>query len=211
MTNIGLLWVGNAKQRSRISYPITVQYIVYDKFENKIRKEEWHDNTLNPKELLLALEKEATELTYSYEFPDGLFRKHIRKYNPQVVRELFVNAFAHKSFTISRDIMVCVYPDRLEITNPGGLPMGITKDNILHQQQRRNPQMINIMSDLKLMEGEGSGYDLIYESNAMEAKTLPIIESSFSETRVIQKSKIVNENILPVLDYALQNYQLSQK
>ena len=29
MTNLGVLWIGTAKQRSRICYPITVQYIVY--------------------------------------------------------------------------------------------------------------------------------------------------------------------------------------
>lgn len=92
-------------------------------------------------------------------FPDGLFRKQIRYYNKEVVRELLVNAFAHKSFTISSDIILCVYPDRMEISNPGGLPL-VTKDNILHQKIRRNPYLINIMSDLKLMEGEGSGYNL---------------------------------------------------
>ena len=173
VTNLGVLWLGNAKQRSRISFPITVQYIVYNHLEQKVRKVEWHDNTLNPKDLLLAIEDEATELCYSHEFPDGLFRKQIRHYNPKVLRELLLNAFAHKSFTISNDIMICVYPDRLEISNPGGLPLGVTKDNILHQRHRRNPYLIAIMSDLKLMEGEGSGYDLIYELNGMEGKKPP--------------------------------------
>lgn len=211
VTNLGILWLGNAKQRSRISFPITVQYIVYNHLEQKVRKIEWHDNVLNPKELLLAIESEATELSYSYEFPDGLFRKQIRHYHPKVLRELLLNAFAHKSFTISSDIMICVYPDRMEISNPGGLPLGVTKDNILHQRHRRNPYFITIMSDLKLMEGEGSGYDLIYELNGMEAKRPPVIESSFNETKVTLYSDIQNVDVLPLLDYTLSNYKLSQK
>ena len=211
VTNLGVLWLGNAKQRSRISFPITVQYIVYNHLEQKVRKVEWHDNVLNPKDLLLAIETEATELGYSYEFPDGLFRKQIRHYHPKVLRELLLNAFAHKSFTISSDIMICVYPDRLEISNPGGLPLGVTKDNILHQRHRRNPYFITIMSDLKLMEGEGSGYDLIYELNGMEAKRPPFIESSFNETKVTLYSDIQNIDVLPLLDYTLNNYKLSQK
>ena len=211
VTNLGVLWLGNAKQRSRISFPITVQYIVYNHLEQKVRKIEWHDNVLNPKELLLAIESEATELSYSYEFPDGLFRKQIRHYHPKVLRELLLNAFAHKSFTISSDIMICVYPDRMEISNPGGLPLGVTKDNILHQRHRRNPYFITIMSDLKLMEGEGSGYDLIYELNGMEAKRPPVIESSFNETKVTIYSDIQNVDVLPLLDYTLNNYRLSQK
>lgn len=210
-TNLGVLWLGTASQRSRISYPITVQYIVYNNLEQKVRKEEWHDNTLNPKELLMDIEQTATELNYAYEIPDGLFRKQIRHYHPKVIRELLLNAFAHHCFTISNDIMICVFPDRMEISSPGGLPLGITKDNILHQRHRRNPHFTTIMSDLKLMEGEGSGYDLIYEITSMDSKRPPIIESSFNETKVIVYSEIQNADIIPLLDYTQRNYSLSQK
>jgi ATP-dependent DNA helicase RecG len=211
LTYLGILWLGNTKQRSRISYPITVQYIVYDSMERKIRKEDWHDNSLTPEQLLLDIEKKAIELTYFHEFPDGLFRKQIRHYHPKVIRELLLNAFAHKIFTISGDIMIEVYLDRLEISNPGGLPIGVTKNNILHARQRRNPHFIRVMHDLKLMEGEGSGYDLIYELNALDSKELPQIISEYNYTKVIQSSKIIDEEILPVLDYVSQNYDISQK
>lgn len=211
VTNLGVLWLGTSKQRSKISYPITVQYIVYDGLEQKARKEDWHDNSLNPKELLLEIEKTATELNYAYEIPDGLFRKQIRHYHPKVIRELLLNAFAHHCFTISNDIMICVFPDRMEISSPGGLPLGITKDNILHQRHRRNPHFTTIMSDLKLMEGEGSGYDLIYEITSLDSKRPPVIESSFNETKVTVYSGIQNAEIIPLLDYAQRNYRLSQK
>ena len=210
-TNLGVLWLGTSKQRSKISYPITVQYIVYDDLEQKVRKEDWHDNSLNPKELLLEIEKTATELNYAYEIPDGLFRKQIRHYHPKVIRELLLNAFAHHCFTISNDILICVYPDRMEISSPGGLPLGVTKDNILHQRHRRNPHFTTIMSDLKLMEGEGSGYDLIYEITSLDSKRPPVIESSFNETKVTVYSGIQNAEIIPLLDYAQRNYRLSQK
>ena len=211
LTSLGTLWLGNASQRSRLAYPVTVQYIVYDKLEQKIRKIDWHDNLLNPAELLLDIERQATELKYFYEFPDGLFRKQIYHYHPKVVRELLLNAVAHESFTISGDIMIEVYPDRLEISNPGGLPLGVNKDNILHERKRRNPHFIRILHDLGLMEGEGSGYDLIYELNARDAKPLPVVESNFNETKVIQYSEITNREIIPLLDYVSGNYELSQK
>ena len=86
MTNLGVLWIGTAKQRSRICYPITVQYIVYDDLENKTNKLEWRDNTRNPKELLEDIMDKAVELTYSYEMPNGLFRKTVRYYNENLIR-----------------------------------------------------------------------------------------------------------------------------
>lgn len=211
LTYLGILWLGNAAQRSRISYPITVQYIVYDKMEQKVRKLDWYDNLLNPAELLVDIEKQAIELTYSYEFPDGLFRKQVRHYHPKVIRELLVNAFAHKLFSISGDIVIEVYPDRLEISNPGGLPLGVTADNILHQRQRRNPQFVRILQALELMEGEGSGYDLIYELDMRDSKHLPIVESDYNQTKVIQYATITNPDLLQLFEYVSMNYELTQK
>lgn len=211
LTNLGVLWLGTPRQRAGICYPLTVQYIVYNANEEKVRKEEWRELSLNPKELLLDIEKKAIELTYSYEFPNGLFRKQIRHYNPKLLRELLVNAVAHKSNTISNDIVIRVYPDRLEISNPGGLPLGISKENILHTKHRRNPNMIEILDAYELMEGEGSGYDLIYELNAKEAKLPPIIDSSYNECCVTQYAEIIDVELLPLLDFVMQNYQLSQK
>lgn len=213
LTNLGTLWLGNDKQRSRILYPITVQYIVYDSSEKKVRKLDWHDNTLNPYELLLDIEKSAIELTYSFEVPDGLIRKQIRHFHPDIIRELLINAFAHKSYTISGDIMIKVYPDRMEISNPGGLPLGVTANNILHQRVRRNPHLIRLFSDLHLMEGEGSGYDLIYELNSVDVKQMPQIEADFNNVTVTQYSGILNQALLPLFDYINQNYahRLTQK
>lgn len=212
LTNLGVLWLGNAKQRSRLLYPITVQYIVYDSQEQKVRKVEWHDNILNPQQLLLDVEEQATELKYSFDVQNGLFRKPVYHYHPKVIRELLINAFAHKSYSISGDIIISVYPDRLEISNPGGLPLGVTKDNILHMRVRRNPHLIRLLSDLCLMEGEGSGYDLIYEINAMNAKRLPLLETDFNNVTVIQYSAIENQALLPLLDFVSQNFPtLTQK
>lgn len=211
LTNLGILWLGTPMQRARLSYPLTVQYIVFDVNEEKIRKKEWHFHQYNPKELLLEIEKEAVELTYSTELLDGLFRKNIRQYPKEVIRELLINAIAHKKYTISGDIFIEVYTDRLIITNPGNLPLGITSKNILHERHRRNPHQIQILSALKLMEGEGSGYDLVYEKLARDAKPLPIIDSDFSKVAVTVFSGSVNTEAVSILDYIEKHFKLKQK
>ena len=211
LTNLGLLWLGYPGQRARISYPVTVQYIVYDKNEVKVRKEGWHDCALNPKDLILDIERKAVELTYFHELPKGMFREPIRHYPAKVIRELLINAIAHKSYTISGDIFIEVYDNRLEITNPGGLPTGVTKNNILHQRRRRNPHLINVLHDLNLMEGEGSGYDMIYEVNSRFGKPFPEIISEYDSTKVIQEAKLLEENSLHLLSYITEHFVLKQK
>lgn len=212
LTNLGALWLGTSFIRARLSYPITVQYIVYDEREEKIRKVIWNDYHFNPKRLILEIEKEAKELQYFHEFPSGLYRRAIRFYPQEVIRELLVNAFAHKSYTISADIFIEVYPDRFRISNPGGLPLGVTKNNILHQKHRRNPHVINIFQAIGLMEGEGSGYDLIYEKLSKDLKPFPIIETDFNEVSVTVKADITDNESISVLDYVLQYFpDLSRK
>lgn len=140
-----------------------------------------------------------------------MFRKQIRHYAKDVVRELLVNAFVHKSFTISGDIFILLYKDRLEIKNPGGLPLGVTKDNILHQVQRRNPHLIDTFKALKLMESEGSGYDLIYEKLSLDGKLYPRIENDINFVKVTIYSNIIDNDILQIIDYLAKHYQLNQK
>ncbi|WP_299050188.1 ATP-binding protein [uncultured Polaribacter sp.] len=211
LTNMGVLWLGTPAQRARLSYPLTIQYIVYNDKEEKIRKKDWHFHLHNPKELLLEIEKEAVELTYSTELPDGLFRKNIRQYPKEVIREILINAIAHKKYTVSGDIFIEVYPNRLVITNPGNLPLGITNQNILHERHRRNPHLIQILSDLKLMEGEGSGYDLVFEKLARDAKPLPKVENDFSKVAVTIFSGTINPEAVSILDYIDKHFNLSQK
>ncbi len=211
LTNLGVLWLGTHQMRSRISYPITVQYIVYDKYGEKIKKNIWNDYELNPKELIIDIENKAHELKYFYEFPQGLFRKQIRQYAVEVIRELLINSIAHKKYTISGDIFIEVYPDRLELTNPGSLPIGVSSRNILHSRHRRNPHLTRILHDINLMESEGSGFDLIYEIDSKDSKAFPIVESEFDYTKIIQSSIIIDEESIFLLEYISNHYQLSQK
>ncbi|NLN33487.1 MAG: hypothetical protein GX159_07825 [Flavobacteriaceae bacterium] len=162
-------------------------------------------------QLLLEIEKEAVELTYASQLTNGLFRESVRDYPKEVIRELLVNSIAHKRYTSSGDIFLEVYPDRIVFTNPGGLPLGVSKDNILHERQRRNPHLIQTLHDLKLMEGEGSGYDLVYEKLSLDAKPFPEIESSFTKMAVTVYAGIVDEEALSVIDYINKHFQLTQK
>ena len=178
-----------------------------ERFVTDIRQSDRVKNSIKEKSNIEILE----HYVYIYEFPDGLLRKQVRHYPKEVIRELLINAFAHKSYLISADIFIEAYPDRMTITSPGSLPMGVTKDNILHEKIRRNSHLIKILHDLKLMEAEGSGYDMIYEKLIVDAKELPVIESDFNKTAVSLQSKIINLDALRLTDYISQHYTLSSR
>ena len=114
-------------------------------------------------ELVAAVWREIPDFRERYEFPDGMFRQYLPFYDEVVVRELVVNALVHRPYTQRGDIFLNLYPDRLEVVNPGLLPLGVTPRNILHTTVRRNEQLARVFHELKLMEREGSGYDELYE------------------------------------------------
>ena len=52
---------------------------------------------------------------------------------PEVaIREAVVNAFVHRDYTLSSDVKIELYDNRLTITSPGSLPEGLTIEDIKH-------------------------------------------------------------------------------
>ena len=210
-THLGVLWLGTPYQRQRLSFGLLVQYVVYNAQEQKVRKEIWLDHRFNPAQLLDEVLRAAVELHYSDEIPWGSTRRLVRHYPPDVLRELLANAFAHRLYTTATDVFIQAYPDRLEITSPGGLPLGVTPTTILQEHQRRNPHLAATFQATGLMEGEGSGYDLIYEQLSRDAKPLPEVDDTGTSLRVTLRAQRPDADTLRLLDYLSTHYAFSQK
>ncbi len=94
----------------------------------------------------------------SQERLDGMTRRRFWDYPPAAIRELLVNAYAHRDWTRQNDIRLAVYADRMEVTSPGALPNGMTVEKILAGQQApRNNNIVRILRDYGLMDDRGMG------------------------------------------------------
>ena len=212
LTNLGILWIGTQKQRANLLYAPIIQFIKYDNKGNKIKKITWDDFSLNPKELIEDIWEKIPEWQEGVEISEGIWgRKIIFNYNENVIRELLANALVHRPYTTRGDIFINLYHDRLEIHNPGLLPIGVTPQNILHQSVRRNEHLSKIFYDLNLMEREGSGFDKIYEVLLSEGKNPPIVEERDDRVVVTIFNIIKNEDIILLIDKLKKNYNISQK
>ena len=211
LTNLGILWIGERNDRAQLRHAPMIQFIKYDAQEQKIRKIAWDDYSMNPLELIEAVWREIPEWREFTEFPDGIFRKAIPHYEEVVIRELLANALVHRPYTTAGDIFINLYPDYLEIHNPGRFPLGVTAQNILHKTVRRNDHLAKVFYDLKLMEREGSGYDRIYEAQLAHAKPVPLPREE--EDRVVVKVSrvILKPEILDFLANAEQRMNLGMK
>ena len=211
LTNLGVLWIGKPEQRARLLYSPIVQYIKYDTEEHKVDKMVWNDYSLNPQELLISLWESIPEWREYNEVSEGLWRKELPVYDEKVVRELLCNAIVHRPYTTRGDIFIKLYPDRMTITNPGVLPIGVTVNNILQKTEKRNIHLANVFYDLHLMEAEGSGYDLIYETLLTSGKSKPIVYEGDDYVEVTVYKKIVSKESSRICDFVSANYKISQK
>lgn len=211
LTNLGVLWIGKTEQRARLLYSPIVQYIKYDEEENKVQKKMWDDYSLNPQELLENIWISIPDWKESYEISDGLWRREIAAYDEKVVRELICNAIVHRPYTTRGDIFIKVYNDRMTITNPGVLPVGVTVNNILQKTQKRNIHLAKVFYDLHLMEAEGSGFDLMYETLLMAGKNKPIVVEGDDFVEVSVYRKIITKDAARLSDYISTHYRLKRK
>lgn len=211
MTQLGVLFIGKQTQRGRIMNAPVVQCIKFDQYGEKVNKWLWDDFTKNPYEIIDEIWKTIPEWKESTEINDGLFRRNIPAYPESVIRELLANSLVHRPYTIRGDIFLNIYPDYIEIINPGLLPIGVTVENILHTTKKRNEHMAAVFYVLHLMEREGSGYDMMYEQLLANGKSVPVVTEGDDWVRVHVARRVVSKEVIKVMQYAAQSQELKQK
>ncbi len=95
----------------------------------------------------------------------GLARQDTSVYPYFVLRELLVNAVAHRDYNIyGSRVLIQMFADRIEFYSPGSFLEGITPKNLRESQRSRNPTIARVLHDVKYLEEFGNGIDRIYET-----------------------------------------------
>lgn len=211
LTHLGVLCVGCRQDRARLGTAPVVQFLKYDEARRKVNKIVWDDFSLSPMELVEAAWTGVPDFREFYELPDGLFRQPLPRYDEVVVRELLVNALVHRPYTQRGDIFLNLHPDRLEVVNPGLLPLGVTPRNVLHTTVRRNEHLARVFHDLRLMEREGTGFDRMYEVLLSQGRPVPELREGPDRVEVIVSGRVLNPQVIAFMAKAEETFQLTQR
>ena len=211
LTHLGVLCIGRQHQRAQLMSAPVLQFIKFDELGQKVNKLVWDDHTLSPMALIEAVWAEVPDFRERYELPDGLYRQHVPAFDEVVVRELLVNALVHRPYTQRGDIFLNLHPDRLEVVNPGPLPLGVTPQNVLHTTVRRNEHLARRFHDLKLMEREGSGFDKVFEVLLSQGRPAPELTETHDRVQVTIRRRILAPRVIDFIAKADQTYPLTQR
>ena len=101
-------------------------------------------------------------------------------YPREAIRETVVNALAHRDWTRSVDIEVCLYSDRMEVVSPGALQNAMTIEKMIAgQRSPRNPLIVGVLRDYGYVDARGMGIRTkVIPSMRRENQVDPIFEET---------------------------------
>ena len=132
---------------------------------------------------------------------DGMVRIDVPEIPTAALREAIVNAFCHRDYRDRDEVRVAVFPDRVEIRNPGSLPEGFTIADLRSKQisRRRNPVIAGLLQRIHLIEAWGRGLSLIL-AQAPEARfeqVGPLLITTFPRPHPLESPASTSSEVIP--------------
>jgi ATP-dependent DNA helicase RecG len=191
-TNTGVLFF--AREPIRFLRHATVDCVLLagtDKVHILDRKELKGNLMENVKQAMIFLKM---HLPLKYEIT-GLKRKEILEIPEEVLREAVLNAVMHRDYHFeSANISVEVYRDRVEISDPGGLPPGMKPEDLGKKSVRRNAMIADFFHRIGAVEKIGSGITRMKEMMVSSGLPEPRYEfTSFFTVIFERKPQVTTE------------------
>ncbi|MFH2106348.1 MAG: ATP-binding protein [Candidatus Micrarchaeota archaeon] len=163
-----------------------------------------------------------SNLPRSIEIKGDAKREEKYQYPIEVVREAIVNAVAHRDYFSKDSIQIYLFDDRIEITNPGSLPQGLTKELFGTISVRRNPITYRLLRDYGYVEGLGSGVPRMIngmreyglqdpEFGIYELFFRVILRNKKGKLKAIQSYADLNERQIRSIEFLQKNKSIKTK
>lgn len=123
-------------------------------------------------------------------FKHDLVHPEFPRYPALALRELLVNALVHRDYQAPGAVTVKLFPDRLEISNPGGFLGDITPANILHHPSTpRYRTLFDALTRIRLANAANLGVPRVYRDLLIEGKEPPCYWTTGQTVSVVVKAQ----------------------
>lgn len=123
----------------------------------------------------------------------GFRRQEFSEYPLKALRETVVNAIIHRNYFDPSETNIYVFPNRIEIRNPGAFPPGVSVEEPEHKP--RNPTIAQFFYDVNFAEKYGSGIKKILKETFEHPLTEVKFEIKPSSTHVIFTKTVEKFNL----------------
>ncbi|MDO8528230.1 MAG: putative DNA binding domain-containing protein [Deltaproteobacteria bacterium] len=144
-------------------------------------------------------------------FQDGFFQREVWAFDEKSIREALHNAVMHRDYSLKgKSIFIKASPQEFFIESPGGLPAGITIENILFEKAWRNRALAEAFEKIGFAERASQGMDDIFEQSIRDGKGFP--DLSKSDDRSVQLSipaQVKDRDFILYLERVISEKQIS--
>ena len=140
----------------------------------------------------------------TYGYGGGTTSRHlVFQYPEKALRELLVNAIVHMDYSIQSPILVRVFKDRLEISNPGSLLSDLTAESLKtsHKSVLRNEKLADVFYASGMVENWGQGITKVLVECRNNANPEPEFTEATGEFKVTIKTKVAATPGIEALDH----------
>ena len=200
MNNTGVLFF--SRDLNRIYPHAAVTCAVYKGTEkvDVLDRKDFNDDIVSNIEATLKFLRQ--NLPLRYEITGRSRRREILQVPEAALREAVVNAVAHRDyFERGANVMVEIFDDRVEISNPGGLVKGLTPENFGKRSVLRNPNIASLLHRSGYVEKMGTGVSRMRE--ILKQAKLPPPEFEFNSFFTVTFRRPVKRVPIPIGDIVL--------
>jgi len=142
--------------------------------------------------------------------PEGL---ESIKYPITALHEIITNAVLHRDYSISDDIHIRIFDNRVEVASPGTLPAHITPENILTERFARNATIVRLINKFPNPPNKDVGEGLNTAFLAMREMKLqpPVITQSGGYVQVALKHEPLATPEEVIVQYLQDNAQITNR
>jgi ATP-dependent DNA helicase RecG len=163
-------------------------------------------------QLIHAAVARVTEMMSSIEVwtTEGL--KKI-EYPPEALWETIVNAVLHRDYSISDDIQILVFDNRIEILSPGKLPGYVNISNILDARFSRNAKLVRALNRYKDAPNKdlGEGLNTTFQKMKEFGLKDPIISEEGNYVKVVLPHLPLAVPTVAIMDFLRQHDQITNR
>jgi ATP-dependent DNA helicase RecG len=135
------------------------------------------------------------------------------EYPPEAIWETIVNAVIHRDYSISDDIQILIFDNRIEILSPGKLPGYVSVENILDARFSRNAKMVRTLNRYRDAPNKelGEGLNTTFQKMKEFGLRSPIISEEGNYLKVVLPHLPLAAPAVAIMEFLKSHEQITNR
>lgn len=180
-----------------------IKIVRYDTSEDDIDRDALTDDIQSIEKPLYQQIEESFHVIKSYIAKSKVWTLNGQReceYPDETLWEVLVNSVIHRDYSISDNVLISVFNNRIEFQSPGRFPGFVTADNILNNRFSRNSKIVRLLSKYRNSPNKdlGEGMNTAFQKMKSSGLKQPEIVEDGNYVKVILRyaSNIDHEKLV---------------